>query len=423
MTEPILRAEHLGKRYRLTHASQERSSTLREAIWRGLQSLGTARARARSRPRLEEFWALDDVSFDLQAGDRLGIIGRNGAGKTTLLKILSRITAPTRGRVSLRGRVASLLEVGTGFHPELSGRENIYLNGAILGMRKAEIARKFDAIVGFAEVEKFLDTPVKRYSSGMYVRLAFAVAAHLDPEILVIDEVLAVGDAKFQQKCLGKMREVSGQGRTVLFVTHQMGMVAQLCNKALLLQQGAVAALGEVPAVVETYLNTLSDHAGQRWIRRAESAESAAAPAVYIASALMRRADLGEASQFSHHEPIVLEIECGMTQFRRGACLGFAVLDASGRKVFTSQKELSETASRAGSDGWRARITIPGDFLTPGAYSVLAALHVPNVEVLDHVDEACRFTVVDTGSEMAIHDGVDYGCVFAKCQWEIRSRG
>ena len=233
--DPVILVENLGKRYVIGH--QVRHDTLRDALGHGFRGLWSSvrgqRAHGRSS---EDFWALRDVSFQVQRGEVVGIIGRNGAGKSTLLKILSRITEPTQGRVELRGRVASLLEVGTGFHPELSGRENIFLNGAILGMSRAEIRRKFDEIVAFAEVEKFLDTPVKHYSSGMYVRLAFAVAAHLEPEILIVDEVLAVGDAQFQEKCLGKMREVSRQdGRTVLLVSHNMSVILSLCQRALLL--------------------------------------------------------------------------------------------------------------------------------------------------------------------------------------------
>jgi len=205
---------------------------------------------------IEEFWALKDINFEVEQGDRLGIIGRNGAGKSTLLKILSRITEPTSGRVKIKGRVASLLEVGTGFHQELTGRENIFLNGAILGMSRTEIKRKFDEIVDFSGVEKFLDTPVKRYSSGMYVRLAFSVAAHLEPEILLVDEVLAVGDEEFQKKCLGKMKDVStDEGRTVLFVSHNMGIIAQLCNKAILLNKGMLEISGETNTVVDQYIN------------------------------------------------------------------------------------------------------------------------------------------------------------------------
>lgn len=204
---------------------------------------------------IEEFWALKDVNLEVKEGEVLGIIGRNGAGKTTLLKILSRITEPTSGRITLRGRVGSLLEVGTGFHPELTGRENIYLNGAILGMRRAEVRRRFDEIVTFAEVDKFLDTPVKRYSSGMYVRLAFAIAAHLEPEILIVDEVLAVGDVEFQKKCLGKMQDVAGHGRTVLFVSHNMAAVRALCTQGLLLVQGAIASEGAIETVVKHYMH------------------------------------------------------------------------------------------------------------------------------------------------------------------------
>lgn len=235
--------EGLGKKYRIRHAAQGQAQykTFREllaeipaAVRRRLGAHG------RPSPDMEDFWALRDVSFEVQPGERVGIIGRNGAGKSTLLKLLSRITDPTEGRITLRGRLSSLLEVGTGFHPELTGRENIFLNGAILGMSRAEVKRKFDEIVDFSGVEKFLDTPVKRYSSGMYVRLAFAVAAHLEPEILVVDEVLAVGDAEFQKKCLGKMEEVSNEGRTILFVSHNMVAISNLCNKAMLLKSGAI---------------------------------------------------------------------------------------------------------------------------------------------------------------------------------------
>ncbi|MGH6957444.1 MAG: ABC transporter ATP-binding protein [Caulobacteraceae bacterium] len=256
----VIRAEGLGKRYRLgAGAAPERYRTLREAVAqapkamarRALSRFGRAAAGPPSEP---DFWALKDVGFEVRRGETLGVIGRNGAGKSTLLKILSRITDPTEGRVTIEGRVASLLEVGTGFHPELSGRENIFLNGAILGMRRAEIRKRFDEIVAFADVERFLDTPVKRYSSGMYVRLAFAVAAHLEPEILVVDEVLAVGDAEFQKKCLGRMNAVAESGRTVLFVSHNMGAVSSLCDRALLLEGGRVTAEGDADEVIRQYV-------------------------------------------------------------------------------------------------------------------------------------------------------------------------
>jgi lipopolysaccharide transport system ATP-binding protein len=266
MPQPVISVENLSKSYLVGHraAGGERHSytALRDVLGREIRNTGRkALDLVRGRPimqgdAVEEFWALKDVNFAVEQGEVLGIIGRNGAGKSTLLKILSRITEPTKGRVTLRGRIASLLEVGTGFHPELTGRENIFLNGAILGMGRSEIRKKFDEIVAFAEVERFLDTPVKRYSSGMYVRLAFAVAAHLEPEILIVDEVLAVGDAEFQKKCLGKLNEVSRrEGRTVLFVSHNMAAIAELTHRAVLLENGSVTVDGSVSKVISAYLS------------------------------------------------------------------------------------------------------------------------------------------------------------------------
>ena len=265
MTDTVIAVENLSKKYLLGHVSADRGryqyTNLREVVAQGAQNFvrkATDMMRGQQVVQgdsIEEFWALKGVSFEVRRGEVLGIIGGNGAGKSTLLKILSRISEPTGGRVLLRGRVASLLEVGTGFHPELTGRENIFLNGAILGMRQREIRLKFDEIVAFAGVERFLDTPVKRYSSGMYVRLAFAVAAHLEPEILVIDEVLAVGDAEFQRKCLGKMRNVAEGGRTVLFVSHNLAAISALATRAILLAGGSVEADGEVSGLITTYLS------------------------------------------------------------------------------------------------------------------------------------------------------------------------
>jgi len=260
MGDVIIKVENLGKCYIIGHQKTERYTALRDVLTNSVKNFyHKTREMIKGGSMVEgdeeEFWALKDLNFEINQGDRVGIIGRNGAGKSTLLKVLSRITEPTRGRISIKGRVASLLEVGTGFHPELSGRENIFLNGAILGMGRAEIKKKFDEIVAFAEVEKFLDTPVKRYSSGMYVRLAFAVAAHLEPEILVVDEVLAVGDVQFQKKCLGKMEEVSkNEGRTVLFVSHNMQAVSNLCQKGIYLVNGKISMLGEIDKTIEYYL-------------------------------------------------------------------------------------------------------------------------------------------------------------------------
>jgi lipopolysaccharide transport system ATP-binding protein len=257
MSDTVIRVENLGKKYILGHQREERYTTLRDSLSAGAKGLLKPFQRVKSpgsNPSSEEFWALNDVSFEIKQGDRVGIIGRNGAGKSTLLKILSRITEPTKGSIRIKGRVASLLEVGTGFHPELTGRENISLNGAILGMSKIDIDRKFDEIVAFAEVEKFLDTPVKRYSSGMYVRLAFSVAAHLEPEILIVDEVLAVGDAQFQKKCLGKMEDVGREGRTVIFVSHNMATIGNLCNTAIFLHHGKSDLLESVDSAISKYL-------------------------------------------------------------------------------------------------------------------------------------------------------------------------
>src|SRR4051812_17380230 len=259
---PIVEIRNVSKEYRLGRAFQ-RTENLREFLSRKIKSPFGGGTRNGTGPAKDErFWALRDVSFDVAEGDTVGLIGRNGAGKSTLLKVISRITDPTEGFVKLRGRMASLLEVGTGFHPELTGRENIYLNGAILGMRKTEIVSKFDEIVAFAEVEKFLDTPVKHYSSGMYVRLAFAVAAHLNPEILVVDEVLAVGDLTFQKKCLGKMGEVSRGGRTVIFVSHNMAAVENLCSRGVVLHCGELEYDGSAKNAIQYYLNSLSTHSG-----------------------------------------------------------------------------------------------------------------------------------------------------------------
>jgi lipopolysaccharide transport system ATP-binding protein len=263
MNDSIIQVRGLCKSYNISHERERESYTaLRDVLTNQAKKIFSFPKKLRNeggfkKINTEEFWALKDVNFDIQQGDRVGIIGRNGAGKSTLLKILSRITDPTKGEIKIKGRVASLLEVGTGFHPELTGRENIYLNGAILGMSRAEIKSKFDEIVAFAEIEKFLDTPVKRYSSGMYVRLAFAVAAHLEPEVLVVDEVLAVGDAQFQKKCLGKMNDVSKQeGRTVLFVSHNMAAVKELCNRGIVLNKGQVVLQGTELEVVNYYQNS-----------------------------------------------------------------------------------------------------------------------------------------------------------------------
>ena len=275
MSETVVKVEQLSKKYILKHQDREAYSTMRDSVSSGIKSVVQNILQPNSfTDNRQEFWALDRLNFEIKQGDRLGIIGRNGAGKSTLLKILSRITEPTQGRIKVMGRVASLLEVGTGFHPELTGRENIFLNGAILGMSKAEIKQKFAEIVDFAEIEKFLDTPVKRYSSGMYVRLAFAVAAHLEPEILIVDEVLAVGDSAFQKKCLSKMKMAGKEGRTILFVSHNMSIVQSLCNRGILLDRGKIVADTSIEKVINCYLQNLEASSTKNLLERSDRSGS-----------------------------------------------------------------------------------------------------------------------------------------------------
>ncbi|MCL4768131.1 MAG: ATP-binding cassette domain-containing protein [Hyphomicrobiaceae bacterium] len=334
MNDVVIRAEGLGKTYLIGHETErERYTALRDVIGRTAKSLlRSAGDMIRGRQlvagdEVEEIWALKDVSFEIRRGEVVGIIGRNGAGKSTLLKILSRITEPSAGRVEIRGRVASLLEVGTGFHPELTGRENIYLNGAILGMTRAEIRRKFDEIVDFAGVEKFLDTPVKRYSSGMYVRLAFAVAAHLEPEILVVDEVLAVGDAEFQRKCLGKMGEVARGGRTVLFVSHNMGAVASLCQRAILLNRGTLHTQGDVSPVLSAYIN------------RRESAAKLAGRQIDVAAELLKR-------ELAGGDAVVIKFRVTLRGPLTEPRIGIGIDDDTGARIATLFSETSAPIPR-----------------------------------------------------------------------------
>jgi lipopolysaccharide transport system ATP-binding protein len=406
MTEPVIVAEGLAKKFVISHQRPERNRTLRDVIAERARVIAGRRAAA-SAPTREEFYALKGVDFEVRAGDRLGIIGRNGAGKSTLLKILSRITEPSAGRVTIRGRVASLLEVGTGFHPELTGRENIYLNGAILGMSRHEVRGKFDEIVAFAEVERFLDTPVKRYSSGMYVRLAFAVAAHLEPEILVVDEVLAVGDAQFQQKCLGKMEDVSQKGgRTVLFVSHNTGVIAQLCNKAILLDRGQLVCAGDTTTVVDRYVRpneaalTMIESqpmAGQNRFLRAFMSDRHGAQRV----------------DYRYDEDIAVTIELMLNDYSDDLELAMRLMDKLKHPVFTIHEKLNVHARGAG-NAIRFKVVVPGEFLTPGRYSWVMCINQPGVKNSDLRDDVLPFNVVDTGSDFSRYAGADYGSVFAR---------
>jgi lipopolysaccharide transport system ATP-binding protein len=340
MSDAIITVENLSKKYLVGHQTgggNYRYTALRDIVGREVRNLARKTidlVRGRQVVQgddVEEFWALKDVSFEVQQGEVLGIIGRNGAGKSTLLKILSRITEPTEGRVTLRGRVASLLEVGTGFHPELTGRENIYLNGAILGMTRAEIRRRFDEIVAFAEVEKFLDTPVKRYSSGMYVRLAFAIAAHLEPEILIVDEVLAVGDIEFQKKCLGRMSEVAGAGRTVLFVSHNMPAVEALCARSMRLADGTLMEDGNTAAVIAGYLKDRSARTNSMLAAPKKVTEGLVLESVLLSPPIVRSGDpLGIRIDFRANAPGHIK-ECALLLHSLGGlCIGVVDLRHSG---------------------------------------------------------------------------------------------
>jgi lipopolysaccharide transport system ATP-binding protein len=364
----------------------------------------------------ETLWALKDIDFTVQQGEALGIIGRNGAGKSTLLKILSRVTAPTSGVVKVKGRIASLLEVGTGFHPELTGRENIYLNGAIMGMSHAEVGRKFDEIVDFSGVEKFIDTPVKRYSSGMYVRLAFAVAAHLEPEILIVDEVLAVGDAEFQKKCLGKMSDVAHEGRTVLFVSHNMGAITKLCTRVFLLQSGHIVAEGNTSNVISIYQSSSRSHLGSISF---ESVQSEA----YFTKASILNAEQQVSADISITDSFTIQFEYVVTEKLRNLDVTFILWDKNGTKIFTcSLSDVDHkyfTVHPAGN--FVARVTIPAEFLTPGLYSITPAIHEFNRKIYDQKDHAIQFRIVETGSVRYKMLGVDTGAILVKFEWNIRS--
>ncbi len=373
MSRPVIEVNQLSKCYRLGGIGFTSMRSEVERWWAQLRGRGTRDAE-------HEFWALRDVSFTVEPGEVVGIIGRNGAGKSTLLKILSEITEPSSGEVRLRGHVASLLEVGTGFHPELSGRENIYLNGATLGMKRAEIRRKFDEIVAFSEVEKFLETPVKRYSSGMYVRLAFAIAAHLEPEILIVDEVLAVGDHSFQQKCLGKMQDVSrDEGRTVLFVSHNMAAVSRLCHHAIHLDGGRVASMGPAAEVVERYL-AQSAAVRSQWVRPVDRPVGGKV-AFTSASVLDPRGDPANVLPFT--SSISLAVECREVATTTAWVLRLSVYDRQGHELISTH-DAEATGGRTPRPGetLRAVCRIPGGLLRPGAYSVGVAAHELGGETL-----------------------------------------
>ncbi|MGD0611158.1 MAG: ABC transporter ATP-binding protein [Anaerolineales bacterium] len=417
-----IRVEHLSKRYRIGLAPR-RYQTLSENITHFLQApLRTIRWIQTPHQDAEDtIWALRDVSFDVSEGQVLGIIGRNGAGKSTLLKILSRITEPTEGFVQIRGRVGSLLEVGTGFHPELTGRENIYLNGAILGMKRSEIDSKFDEIVDFSEVKQFIDTPVKRYSSGMYLRLAFAVAAHLEPEILVVDEVLAVGDAEFQKKCLGKMGDVAQQGRTVLFVSHNMSAILRLTQECLVIEKGKLILRAASSEAVDFYLSAGNTNAGERvW----DESEIPLGAAPFRPLTLRLRDSRGQVRDtLRSTEAFTIEIEYSMSAPVTGLRIGFYLNTTRGEAVLTSfdtdDPLLYETHTSRPAGHYISRCTIPADVLNAGRYSL--GINASSFAIRRYFEEeqALDFNVDAAGAPGTQWPEPRQGVVRPRLQWEI----
>jgi lipopolysaccharide transport system ATP-binding protein len=412
MAEIVIKVESLSKQYRLGEIGTGSLSHDLNRWWHKIMrkedpylKIGELNDRTKKGDS-EYVWSLRNINFQVQKGDSVGIIGKNGAGKSTLLKILSQVTAPTIGSVKIRGRIASLLEVGTGFHPDLSGRENVFLNGAILGMRKHEIKQKFDEIVDFAGVEKYIDTPVKRYSSGMYVRLAFAVAAYLDPEILIVDEVLAVGDAEFQKKALGKMNNVSKEeGRTVLFVSHNMGAITQLCKKSMLMENGELIIYDNTNIVLDKYINSQNSLL-DKVIRKVPLKGN------YFKLISMSDPSLNERSSYKFDEQISIKFTLVLPEFNSALELAMRLVDRYKRAICTIHEKLDRYYN--GKESISLLVTIPKEFLTPGSYSWVMCINHPGVEMFDLQEDILPFTIVETGSDFSRYQGIDYGSVFVK---------
>ncbi len=404
--KPILEIQSVSKKFNIHHEGGSYLS-LRDRI-------GELVKFKPSRKSEEEFWALKDISFSINPGESIGIIGKNGAGKSTLLKILSKITPPTEGKIICRGRIASLLEVGTGFHPELTGRENVYLNGSILGMRKKEIDRHFDEIIDFAGTEKFLDTPLKHYSSGMQLRLAFAVAAFLEPEILVIDEVLAVGDAEFQKKCMGKMEDVSKSGRTILFVSHQLGMVSKLCKKAVFLENGSIVGYGKSDEIIRDYTKRIFTENVYK-VNENDSNKPYS-----VTSIRPLNSELENTSSYAHDENIMLEIVFVIRKRMNGTNLMVSVNNKNGHRIFSIDRSIDDVRVNINNSA-TAYLTIPKVSLTPGNYSFFVAIHKPNTMAYDILDKICPISVFDNGSEfIKYEDRWFYGDVFVSGKLEFK---
>lgn len=416
MSDVAIEAAGLGKRYVLGRSAVP-YHTLRESIMR-LARPGSAEPSGQG-----GFWALRDVDFTVARGETLGLVGRNGAGKSTLLKILSRITAPTTGTVRLHGRVGSLLEVGTGFHPELSGRDNVFLNGAILGMRRAEIRRRFDDIVSFAGVGKFIDTPVKRYSSGMHMRLAFAVAAHLETEILLVDEVLAVGDVEFQKRCLGKMQDVASAGRTVIFVSHNLQAVTQLCRCAMVLKGGQITAAGDAQPIVRAYLAQISSDKPQDIQDQIRSLPADSTFRLLNLGVIAEGDDDHGADGFVTSKPITVTLEYELLESRRDLWVGIDVLAADGTVLFRSHDD--DAGARCRDAGhYTASCTIPSHLLMPGDYSVnlLVALHPERWVINGSVTVRLPVVQVEGVNPLYIGEHVRPGYIQPTLDWRVDQR-
>ena len=395
--KPILEVHNLAKKYRISHLSSVGYLSLRERIQNALRF---------GKTEFEDFWALNDVSFEVQRGDSIGIIGRNGAGKSTLLKILSKITPPTKGKIITRGRVASLLEVGTGFHPELTGRENIFFNGSLLGMKKTEIHTKFDEIVDFSGTEKFLDTPLKHYSSGMQLRLAFSVAAFLEPEILIIDEVLAIGDAEFQKKCLDKMKDIRTiEGRTILFVSHNMGAASQLCNKGIFLANGKIILQSDIEQTINSYLGNIEN---TLQVIKKEPVRNA----IHFVEIFMCNKNLEPTSEYRHNQDIFIRVDLHVSDFNENYELAMRLIDRNKNPVFTIHEKL--TKHYKDNQIISLKIKLPGGFLTPNSFSWVMCINNPGIAIYDLHDDVLNFSVLETGSDFARYNGANYGNVFAK---------
>ncbi|MFN8436441.1 MAG: ABC transporter ATP-binding protein [Cytophagales bacterium] len=399
--KPILEIKNISKKYNIRHENAPQYDSLRDTLTNGFKNIFKKNSQNK-----EVFYALNDISFEVLAGESVGIIGKNGAGKSTLLKILSQITPPSSGEIITRGRIASLLEVGTGFHQELSGRENIFLNGSILGLKRAEINKHFDAIVDFSGVEKFLDTPLKHYSSGMQLRLAFAVAAHLEPEILIIDEVLAVGDAEFQKKCMGKMNEVSNSGRTVLFVSHNMGVINELCQKCIVLENGKIIFNGNSSEATDIYLSKNLSTSGKFQItEELLNKKTACITHVEICNQESISQEI-----FKVDETIKIKLRFKLETFTKGIEFAIAIYNNRQIKVGTIHETLIENQSEY-------ELSFSPNQLLPGKYFVTTALHIPH-QVLYHLEESVvSFDIANVNHKLTDYENQDIGVI--KLNYEV----